>query len=138
MRWADIPFDASHRTLRQFAGLWVLFVGGLAWYWGYWREFTTVGWVLAVLALTIGPLGLVWPAAIRPIWIGLLTLTFPIGWVVSHILLGVVYYGMFTPLSLFFKLIGRDLLTRRRPPQAETYWVPKPAVTDPRRYYRQF
>jgi hypothetical protein len=138
MRWADIPFDASQRTLRQFAGLWLIFLCGLAFYWGYWREFTLVGWILAIVGVTFGTLGLLSPQAMRPIWVGALVVTFPIGWTVTHILLAVLYYGMFTPLALVFRLIGRDLLARHHAPETDTYWTPKPAVTDVRRYYRQF
>ena len=30
MHWSDIPFDPSRTTLRQFAGLWLVFFGGMA------------------------------------------------------------------------------------------------------------
>ena len=30
MQWSDIPFDPSRKTLRQFAGLWLVFFGGMA------------------------------------------------------------------------------------------------------------
>lgn len=138
MKWSDIPFDTTHKTLRQFAGLWLVFLGGLALYWGTYRGYTTAGWILGVLALTVGPLGILLPQAIRPIWMASLIVTFPIGWVVSHTLLGVLYYGMFTPLSLIFRLIGRDALVRRRKPAGDTFWIVKPVVADVRRYYRQF
>ena len=137
MRWADVPIAASSKTLRQFAGLWLVVLGALACYWGLWRGSATAGWVLAALAITVGPLGLVWPQAVRPVWVAALIVTFPIGWVVSRVLLGVLYYGLFTPFALVFKLIGRDALVRRRP-AGDTYWVPKPAVADVGRYYRQF
>ena len=137
MRWADIPFDATQKTLRQFAGLWLVFLGGLACYWGLWKANPTAGLILGALAVTIGPLGLVAPHLMRPIWMASLIVTFPIGWVVSRVLLGVLYYGLFTPFSLVFRLIGRDPLLRHRP-EGDTYWIPKPAITDLRRYYRQF
>lgn len=138
MRWADIPFDAPRKTVRQFAGLWLVALGALACYWGWWREHTTVGWVLLVLAVTVGPLGLVAPHLIRPVWMASLVVTFPIGWLLSRVLLGVLYYGLFTPFALVFRLIGRDPLARHNRPASETYWVPKPAIVDLRRYYRQF
>ena len=30
MQWSDIQFDPPRKTLRQFAGLWLVFFGGLA------------------------------------------------------------------------------------------------------------
>lgn len=138
MRWADIPFDATTRTLRQFAGIWLVFLGGLAVYWGWYRGYTMAGWILAALAGTIGPLGLLAPQLIRPIWMASLIVTFPIGWVVSRVLIGILFYGVFTPFALVFRLIGRDALQRHSKPGGDTYWVPKPAVADVGRYYRQF
>ena len=65
-------------------------------------------------------------------------LAFPIGWTVSLIMLAILYYGLFTPIGLVFRLIGRDALQRSRRPGLETYWTPKPTTTDPRRYFKQF
>ena len=50
MRWSDIQFDPPRKLLRQFAGLWLLFFGGLA-LWeilgrgrsGYWRILAVSG-----------------------------------------------------------------------------------------------
>ena len=30
MHWSDIQFDPPRKTLRQFAGLWLVFFGGMA------------------------------------------------------------------------------------------------------------
>ena len=30
MRWSDIQFNPPRKTLRQFAGLWLVFFGGMA------------------------------------------------------------------------------------------------------------
>ena len=32
---------------------------------------------------------------------------FPIGWAVSHIMLAALFYGLFTPVALVFRTIGR-------------------------------
>jgi hypothetical protein len=67
-----------------------------------------------------------------------MVLAFPIGWAVSLLTLGLVYYGLFTPLGLAFRLVGRDALGLRPRPGATTHWAPRPAVADVRRYFRQF
>ena len=138
MRWSDIPFNPERKTLRQFAGLWLLFFGGLAVLQGLVRGNMTLAAVFAALALTIGPLGLIWPLLLRPIFVGWMILAFPIGWTVSQLILGVMFYGLFTPIGLFFRLIGRDALNRKRRPELETYWEPKPGTIDPRRYLKQY
>src|SRR5436190_1750540 len=69
MRWSDLPLKPDDRTLRQFAGLWVLFFGGMACWQALFRGNATPAAVLGVLAVSIGPLGLVQPRMIRPIFV---------------------------------------------------------------------
>jgi hypothetical protein len=137
MRWSDIPSTPSSRTLRQFAGLWIVFFAGFAaWQW-FRHERLILALVFLGLALTIGPLGLWKPGAIRPIFVGWMCLVFPIGWVVSHVMLACVFYGLFAPIGLLFRLIGRDALSLRPQPDRESYWTPKPAPGGVRSYFRQ-
>src|SRR5436309_1699313 len=117
MQWSDISWKPSTRTLRQFAGVWLLALGGLACWHGLVRGHPTLGSVLALLAVTVGPLGLLKPQAIRPVFIFAMIVAFPIGWLVSRLLLACLYYGIFTPVGLLFKLIGRDVLARRPRPE---------------------
>jgi hypothetical protein len=138
MRWSDIPFSPPPRTLRQFAALWLAFFGGMAAWQGIMRGRVGIAAGLAALALVVGGLGLARPALVRPIFVGWMVLAFPIGWTVSLVLLGLVYYGLFTPIALAFRLTGRDALRLRPRPGDATYWTPRPAVADIRRYFRQF
>ena len=138
MRWSDIPRTPSNRTLRQFAGLWIVFFSAMAVRWAFVPGREVLATVLAVLAATVGPLGLRAPQAIRPLFVGWMMLVFPIGWLVSHVILALLLYGLFTPLGLVFKLIGRDALARRRVTKQSTYWVAKPQARNVRQYFRQF
>ena len=67
-----------------------------------------------------------------------MVLAFPIGWTVSLLLLALVYYAVFTPIAVVFRLIGRDALVLRRQPDAASYWREHEAPADVRRYFRQF
>jgi hypothetical protein len=89
-----------------------------------------------VLALLIGPLGLVRPRLVKPVYVGWSVLAFPVGWCISTVMLAVLFYGVFTPVGLLFRLVGRDVLARRRP-AVTTYWKPKLAARDPREYFWQ-
>ncbi|HVA49737.1 MAG TPA: hypothetical protein VNH11_25445 [Pirellulales bacterium] len=138
MHWSDINFHPTVKTLRQFAGLWIMCLSSLAaWQW-FARSRTGAAAVLVALAATVGALGLARPTAIRWLFVGLTLATFPIGWLVSWLLFGGLYYGVFTPLALCFRLIGRDALSRRLDADAESYWTEKPPAPDVRRYFRQF
>ena len=129
--------STSNNILRQFAGLCLLIFGGLAGWEYVWRDHQRLALLFAGLALVLGCGGLVWPRGIRPVFVTAMALTMPIGWVISRLLLGVLFFGLFTPVALVFKLIGRDALARRHTPERASYWEPKRGATDIRSYLRQ-
>jgi Saxitoxin biosynthesis operon protein SxtJ len=138
MRWSDIQFDPPPKVLRQFAGLWILFVGALA-VWQMWaRGRIAFGGLLMLAAVIVGTVGLIRPVWIRAVYVGLMVLTFPIGWTISHIILLGMFFGLFAPLGLAFRLLGRDTLRLARRNGLESYWEPKSVSTDLRRYFKQF
>jgi hypothetical protein len=137
MRWSDIPFHPTISTLRRFAAVGALLFAGLATSAFFLSGSGAVALALAGLALTVGLLGLVRPAALRAVFVGLLVLTFPLNWLVSRLLLALVFCCLLTPLGLLFRLLGRDALGRRFQPARESYWTTKPAADGLRSYFRQ-
>jgi hypothetical protein len=138
LRWSDIQFDPSRTTLRQFAGLGLVFFGGFALWQAMVRGHTTLAAILAILAVTIGLLGWARPQWVRWIYVGWMVLAFPIGWTISQIMLAVMFFGLFAPIGLVFQLVGRDPLRRARCPDRESFWEPKPEATDVGRYFKQY
>jgi hypothetical protein len=63
---------------------------------------------------------------------------FPLGWLVSHTVLGVLFFLVATPLGLLLRLVGHDPMKRRRDGQAKSYWVEQRTGGHPSRYLRQF
>lgn len=137
MTLTDLPLNPTPRTLRQFGGLWILFFGSLSVWQGLVAGHSTASLVLGGLAISIGPMGLIAPQTIRPVFVGWMLLVFPIGWVVSQTLLATVYYGVMTPIGLFFRLLGRDALNCKRQTKA-SYWQPKLAASTMGQYFRQY
>src|SRR5262245_25681388 len=138
MQWSQINFNPAARTLRRFAGLSILFFGSLAGWQGFLHGWTTAAILLAVVAVLVGALGLIRPQAIRWIYVSWMIATYPIGWVTSQVILAAMFFGVITPVALYFRLLGRDALHRRRQPQNATYWAPKPTANDAASYLRQF
>jgi len=130
-------FCPSDRVLRQFASA-CLLAGGL----GFWKLLsqgpTIPRYTLIALGFGIGGAGLIAPRLVRVIYVGASLIAFPIGWVVSHVLLGLFYYGLITPLGWMMHRMHRDRLRIRRPAHARTYWVARPSSDDPSRYLQQF
>ena len=138
MQWSDIPFRPDRRTLRQFAGIWLVFFLGMALFQAVVRGRTNLGLSIGALAMVVGLAGLTRPEWVRLIYVGWMVLAFPIGWTVSQVILLIMYYGVFTPIGLIFRLIGRDAMQRARRADLESYWTPKPAPADVRSYFKQF
>lgn len=142
-----VDFNPQTKQLRQFG--WVGLVafaalGGLA-YWRHKLFVTMTPETAAIVAKTLwglagycGVFAAAWPAALRPLYVGLMVATYPIGLVLSNVILGIIFYGVFLPVGLVFRLIGRDAMHRRMLPQATSYWEKRTPVTDPKRYFRQF
>jgi hypothetical protein len=135
----EAPPAVTKGTLRQFAGLCLGILGGL-FAWSAYQHHgaaTTSAWIALGIALAVGLPGLVHPPAIRPVFLGAMAVTQPIGHVISTVLLGLIYYGLMTPMALVFRIAGRDPLARRSPALA-SYWEPKSQPGDVRRYLRQY
>ena len=135
MKWTDVRAEQSPRTLRQFAGLWILFFGGLAAWHGIAHDETRLASGLLTAGLTIGTIGLVRPATIRPVFTGAMMMAFPIGWVMSRVIV-VALFASIVPVALLFRLTKRDPLHLRRS-NTDTYWAPKPMPQTLQSYLRQ-
>ena len=133
----DDSIATTDRLLRQFAGLWLAIFGGMSLLELTVRHRDGRALVLGLVALAVGPLGLARPQAIRAVFKGALLVATPIGWMVSRVVLMVIFYGLFTPVALALRVFGRDPLRRRRDDRAETYWTVKPEPSDLESYLRQ-
>lgn len=77
--------------------------------------------------------------ALRPGYRGWMTVAHLIGTAVTTVVLGVVFFLLFAPIGLFFRLIGKDHLERRFDKTAESYWHHRAAgAVNKARYKQQF
>lgn len=49
-----------------------------------------------------------------------------IGWVVSHVIMTLIYFAVLTPIALIMRLFGHDPLRLRPDPGLESYWIDRP------------
>jgi hypothetical protein len=92
-----------------------------------------------VVAVVVPVVGWTVPSFMRAVYVGLSYLAWPIGFVVSHVLLGAVYYLLVTPIGLILRVVGYDPMHRRFDRKAQSYWIERDdAQRDPRSYFRQF
>ena len=138
MTWSDIPFKPTTKALRQFAAAWLVFFLAFGAHQYLARRHSCVGLALMGIAVVIGLLGLIKPSAVRWLFVSWMVVAFPIGWMISLLMVLLMYYGILTPVAVFFRMRGRDLLKRKRMPDGTSYWVPKETPQDVRSYFRQY
>lgn len=127
--------NPSCRQLRQFGLMCVVLLPLIAWVWG--AGSSTIQ-AAAVIGAGLGVLGIFAPKLLRPIFIGLVFVTFPIGLIVGELILLMIFVGVFLPMALLFRIIGRDVMKRRMSAEAKTFWVPRSAPANVRRYFQQY
>ena len=138
MALIEINKSPSPRELTWFGillGLFFTVVGSLIWFrferpmlaytlWGTGTGIVLLYWALLPLR--------------RLFYLGWMYAFFPIGWLVSHLLLGGVYYGLLTPIGLIMRAAGYDPMQGHFEPDSKTYWTKHPSGQDASRYFRQF
>src|SRR4051812_7839395 len=137
----NINRDPSPRDLRIFAGLLPVFfgiAGALRWYAGSPRT----AQVLWVAAIALAVIVLVFPQARRKLYVGWMVVLFPVAWVISHLILALIFFLVATPIALIMRAAGRDPMKRSFDRAAPSYWTPRPSrgerKSDAARYFRQF
>ncbi len=117
--------------LRKFGltiGIFLLVIAGFL-YWKQRPSFSYFAYVGGGFALT----GLVAPILLKPIYKIWMSFAVVMGFIMTRVILTILYFGMFTPIALIAKLLGKDLLDERLNKNATTHWVKRPVTTfDPK------
>lgn len=134
----EMNWRPSNRDLRVFAVVQLIVAFVAAWLLHRRWHWDSVAFGLVVVSLGGLVVGMMTPQVLRLPFVAWMLAAFPIGWVMSHVLLGIVYYGVVTPIGLILRLRGRDSLQLKPRADVSTYWIVRPKTSDPSRYFRQF
>lgn len=113
----------------KFSGLWS------------WSESWTHPAMLTAYGLAAGQLLLLLagvPLLAQWLYAGLMVVAFPIGFVLSHVLMAAIYYLVITPIGLCFKVIGRDAMGRKFEPAKSSYWHDRGPARSPASYFKLY
>lgn len=108
-------------TNRSFGFLFasIVFIFGL---YSLWRTATSFGWWLLALSFFIACVTIVrsvWLTPLNKLWFHLGVL---LGRIFSPMVLGGMFFLLITPVGIFTRIFGRDVL-RIKKPQVESYWL---------------
>ena len=108
-------------------------LGGYLWY----VEAIGIAQLAHVASLVFLGAGLALPIALKPIYFPYMWLARVVAFVNIHLLLGLVFYTLFTLIGLGMRLLGRDPLDRKIAPDADSYWQRRASSLFSRDHYRK-
>ena len=125
-----INHNPDKNELRKFGfifatGLVLIFGLLLPWIWDKpWPQWPFI----AAAVFTV--VGLLVPIALKPVYIVWMKIGQVLGWINTRIILGLIFFILFAPIALLFRIIGRDPMERKLDSSVATYR--KPSHTLPR------
>jgi len=123
--------------LRRFGitmGVVLVLLGGVLW----WHETDWYG-VLLICAAAFIVTGLAIPITLKPIHTVWMTLSIILGWVMTRVILSVLFYLIITPTGWLGKLFGERFLDLKIDPDAGSYWIHRKKLNANKSdYERQF
>ena len=90
-------------------------------------------------ALALIATGFAAPAVLTPVYKVWMAVGSILGWVMTRVVLIVLFAGVITPTGLLMRAFGKGTLTVRPDPAAASYWKEKPVPEGgPHRYENQY
>ena len=128
---------SGKKELRQF-GITIAVVLGFLSSWFLWRG-KDGGYLLLIISIVFLALGLFLPNLLKPLQKLWMTLAVLIGWLMTRVILIVLFYLVVTPIGVLARICGKDFLNRKFNKAAKSYWIPKKGTTpDKKSYENQF
>ena len=139
MSMIEIDYNPSRKKLRDF-GVIAIVASIILSLVLYFFKHLAIQWTLIIIGagLFIFVTSLISLKLTRLIYLGLTFLTYPIGFVVSYLVMGIFYFLVITPVGLIFKLIGKDPLHRKFDYETKSYWLKRQSPDKLDRYFHQF
>jgi hypothetical protein len=90
--------------------------------WLWWKTLPGTG-ILAALAFAFLIISFARPHILHPLNRAWMAFGALLHHVISPLVLGIIYFGLFTPIAFALRLRGRDAMRRRADPQLTSYWL---------------
>jgi hypothetical protein len=122
---AAAPRQASHREFGLvMAGACLLFAAASLWRHRAWLPWASLAALFLLFALFL-------PRALAPLNAAWSLLGRLLHRVMSPLVLGTLYFGVFTPFGFVFRFVKKDPLRLKRDPAATTYWIRRDPAKQP-------
>ena len=131
----EVPQRVDLRKFGLLMAAVLVLVSGYLWY----EDAMDPAQVVFSVAAGFLIVGLVLPVVLTPMYFPWMWLARILAFVNTHLLLGFVFYTLFTFIGLGMRLLGRDPLDRKILPGSDSYWQRRESPLLSRDHYlRQF
>jgi heme/copper-type cytochrome/quinol oxidase subunit 4 len=118
---SEKSFGITFAVVLALLSAWLLLRKGLA------------SWALFLFILAMAFLGAAFarPILLSPVNRAWFSLGLILHRIVNPVVMGLLFFLVFTPTGMIMRLMGKDLLRLKRIPKESTYWIHRDAKTDP-------
>lgn len=127
---------SEKKDLRNFGFVMAVFFGLLG-AWFLWKERDSYLYMFIIAAFFLLG-GLAFPIILKPLQKAWMLFAVLMGWLMTRVVLGILFYVIFTPMGLIARLFGKDFLNMKLDRNATTYWIEKKVEPGERNYEHQF
>ena len=125
---------SGRKELREFGitiGVVLVLLAGIA----LWRGKASFPY-LVICGIVFIVSGLAFPAILKPLQKAWMAFAAVMGFVMSRLILTILFFGILTPIALAMKLFGKDLLDERIVKAEPSYWHERPAFEKSKESYK--
>lgn len=128
---------SEKKDLRNFGliiGIALGLLAGLLWWKG--RDAYLI---FAIIALAFILVGLLSPSVLKPLQKAWMTLAVIMGWIMTRMILSILFYLVFTVIGGMGRLFGKQFLDLKIAPSINSYWIKRESKSfDKSGYEKQF
>lgn len=134
----EIRHIKSNKSDLKTFGMTIGMALGLLGMWLLWRD-KGGSYYLLVSSTAFLALSVIFPLFLKPVHKVWMSLAIILGWVMTRVILIILFYLVVTPIGLLARVCGKNLLNLTYDINAKSYWIKRMAVaSDKKRYENQF
>lgn len=100
---------------------------------------SALAWTFGTIAAVFFLFGLIVPSGLRPVYLVWMALAIVLGFVMTRVILTIVFFLVITPIGLVMRALGKDPLVKGPDSSLDSYWIPKVYRTrDPERLQKYY
>lgn len=115
-----LDIRSTKKDFRNFGitvGFIILIIGGFL----FWKNKTSYLYFIMVSIILLGS-GLAVPIILKPIYLVWMVFSAVLGWIMTSVILSILFYLIFTPIGLISRLFGKQFIELKWDKSLGSYW----------------